>query len=499
MKPNQLMIWLLSGPDREQDRRIFCSRVVMGASAIVVPARSPTILSSISIPFEKHETDVAIELAVSDWSLVKMAAKSVIGNTFSVFPCLFTDTSGEHDAIVGLIAGRPALVAYGTSDHITVHFGGFDDAAVIHDGQLASLSEEVEKQKDPIVVSQTIRRQRDSVNAGRARKGKVRKATAILRQRTPALLNSARVPLPKIVISVRALLGNIVKATGLVPIFRADKARRVDHLGLPASGPAPVDPLLTHMREGLAVAVLQTFHALRHLSLNDDGAKLEISKKIVGCGSSVEALIAIGRKCLPMWTGFDSERELDRFSETKYTALANAAFPVPSADRKSRRASELKMLETLVEAIIRAGGVTRTFDKTTKLSAAHAGIEITNAYDRRTPLKASQLIMIATVLDINPSSIIKNSEITPGGYEVCRFIGRLQRGADAFAFREHLSVIEDALTCTADLRSVAQWYIKGALEQFYPCDQILLAIARVGNGEVLHASRRDRRLGRVSE
>jgi hypothetical protein len=451
------------------------------------------------VPFAQKTIELDTEIQVDDWSTIEAIAKASLRKAVSNVTCCVSGAEREHDAIMFLVDGRPAAIIHGAIDRIVANVGGFDKTAIIHDGELDDLSKQVAAQKEVEVVPSESRRKRMTPAAKRKAGSNLRKAAALLRQSRVDSPNWAGLPLPRIVVKFRGLLGSINDRKKLIPIFRRDATRRVDEFGLRKSGPAPTDALLQQVKIGCGVAVLQTYHALVHLSLTSEGAKDRINQEVSEAGQNVETLLSTGRNYLAVWTGFDSEDELKRYSASKFAIFATAGVAGPRADRASRTAAELGNLRVLSRAVRKTSAIIQAFDRSSGVSARLAEIEIGLAYDVAGPLTTAELIAIAISLDINPKLIAKESEVSVGDFELFRFLGSLQRGADAFLRSEHLALLEDAIVADMSQKSFAQSMACELIKPFYPPSEILDAIKRVGGNCVLYATRRDRHLGSGEE
>jgi hypothetical protein len=80
--------------------------------------------------------------------------------------------------------------------------------------------------------------------------------------------------------------------------------------------------------------------------------------------------------------------------------------------------------------------------------------------------------VIAISADINPLALWpKHGDVRGDEFEVLRFIGRLQRSADAVLLRVHFGAVREALVAEPPVRTLAQQVIAGKLEGFFDLEQ----------------------------
>lgn len=482
------------------DCRALLGRLFFALLGIPEAARTKSFAAPISLPVHGEGADelvVEVAYSIADWDLLPLVARALKNGELALNLSGFTEENGQnYDAFLATIDQRPVAVVYApTQAEFAVRLGGFARAAVIHDGSLPKLSEEAAAQGAMTRGEQNTRhRRRRTAVAGRAEQGKARKALARLRRLATSVATSPlRVPLPAVVIRVIGQIGK-VSEDKMQAVLNRDAPPRRDENGLAVSGPRELGPLADHLRAGFGVHVLQTNHGLRYLGLTKRGADIAIEEKLAGGELGVAALMAIGRDHLADWTGFDSEGELAEFCCYKYAALAGRGFPLPLPDRQSRVEAELGSIDRLSTAYSRAKTILRAFDRTRIESQSLARVNIDVAYrGAGSAFSARDLIEIAMAADINPLALWPNhTEVSAETYEVFRFIGRLQRGADAVLARGQFEIVTQAIARASAEQSFAEQIICGTLLDSYNRKQLAAALDVASSSEALVIRRRTR-------
>jgi hypothetical protein len=396
-----------------------------------------------------------------------------------------------------LIHQRPVMAVWASGENtLGVRIGGFENSGVVHDGNLMELSRDAAStsiQKQPSLLDRRNRR-RKTPTAARAHEGKKRRAQARLRKASedPALA----VPLPRIVIR---MIGRPEDAArdAVQAVLHRDTPPRLDEDGVSKSGPAQIGVLATCVKAALGVQVLQTAHALRGLGFTKRGADDKIGLELEGGEVNVSPLMKMGRAGLLDWTGFDSEDQLAQFSGAKYRILGNLGLPTPTHDRDSRARAELANIMPLSLTYARAKNILRAFDRARNSSQALAKVEIDAAYASiGANFSTRNLIEIAMTGDINPIPLWpSHGEVSPGTFEVLRFIGRLQRGTNAVLLPIHFGILRQALAMKPTERTVSEAVIAGILGGFFNGKVISKALDLVeACGDALVIARRTREL-----
>jgi hypothetical protein len=437
------------------------------ASRFVVSSRQ--ILFSIFDAEGIREVVLEAEFIVTAWNLVSLIAGEIAYGRLRTELCGVVDESGHHDGIVVLFDERTAMTVFTSTETLRVRIGGFQDSATVHDGCLMQLSRDAASMNVKFERSRDNRdRSRSSTAAVRAREGRARKAKARVRMTRSAAQSAALIAMPRIVIK---LIGNIsttaISAASLLQgVLYRDSVPRLDNDGLPLPGAAQIGALAQRLKTGLGVNVLQASHALQSLGLTKRGADDRIEQELkAGLGLGVGYLLGIGRTNLAEWTGADSEEEVKRFSQVKYDHLQRRGHHMPMPDRASRIRAEVSSIKTLSMAYGRAATILKAFQKVITMSSDLACIEIRKAYEQReAAFSPGDLIAIAISADVNPLTLWpKHCEVRAAEFEVLRFIGRVQRGANAVLLRAHFGAVRNALAAARGECTLAQAVIAGTL------------------------------------
>jgi hypothetical protein len=211
--------------------------------------------------------------------------------------------------------------------------------------------------------------------------------------------------------------------------------------------------------------------------------------------------MAIGRDRLTTWTGYDSEDELANFCRFKCAALTSRGFLLPLPDRQSRIEAEISGIDRLSTAYSRAKAILRAFGRAQTESQTLARVNMDVAYRGvGSTFSARDLIEIAMVADINPIVLWPNHmEVSAGTFEVFRFIGRLQRGADALLARDHFDIVKQAAARTPSERTLAEKVISGTLFESYNRKQLAAALDLASSSAALVIRRRTREFALKAE
>jgi hypothetical protein len=443
MAANKLMKSILTSPDLKP-RVALLGRLILKLNAVDEASRREAWTDQILLPVsDEEQLSIEVAFVVTDWNLVRRLAKELAKGQLRAEYCGIFDT-GDHDGLVALVDERPVLTVYASSETaMAVQIGGFDGIAHYDLDRLsrdaASMNNQTETSSDP------RDRRRNTPTATRARKARERKAKVRARMNTSASQVESPIPMPRFVIR---LIGDVSTATATttsmpVAVLYRDRAPRLDDDGLPLPGAAQIGALANRVKIALAVNALQTSHALQNLGLTKNGADDKIEHELkAGPPLGVGYLLGIGRTNLAEWTGFDNEDELKRVSKVKYDLLPYRNPHVPTHDQKSRIRAELAYIKPLSKAYGRAVTILETFAKAPTMSADLARVEIRRAYKH------------------------KETEVSPSDL-ILRFIGRVQRGANAVLFRAVFASVRQAIKTAENERSLSQKVLVGALEDYW--------------------------------
>lgn len=482
------------------DRHALLGRLLFPLLRIPEIERAEALCVPIELPVHADSPErlvVKVAYSIADWDLLGMVARSLNNRELALNVGGFTDAIGQTcNALLALIDQRPVAAVYApTPVELMVRVGGFERAAMIHDGILPKLSEDAAAQHAANSTERNTRqRRRQTAAADRAERGKARRALARVRQlATSVATATSQAPLPAIVIRLIGRIGDVTQST-MQAVLSRDAVSRRDQNGLAISGPRELGPLADHLRAGFGVHVLQTNHGLRQLGLTKKGADIKIEEKLAGGELGVAALMAIGRDHLSTWTGFDSEDELVHFSRYKYAAMTSRGFPLPLPDGRSRIEAELGSIDRLSKAYSRAKTILRAFERTKNESQPLAQVNIDVAYRGvGSAFSAGDLIQIAMLADINPIALWSNhTGVSAQTSEVFRFIGRLQRGADAVLERDHFEMVKQAIARPPGEQSFAEQIICGTLLECFNREQLAAALELASLSEALVIRRRTR-------
>lgn len=483
------------------DRQALLGRLLFPLLGIPETARNEAFTTPISLPVHGDGPErlvVKVSYSIADWDLLRVVTRALNDRKLALNFSGFTDENGQsYDALLAMVEQRPVVVVYAaTQAKLMVRIGGFERAAVIHDGSLPKLSEDTAAQGAATSTERNTRqRRRQTAAAHRAERGKARKALARLRQLATSVATAGpRVPLPATVIRVIGQIGGDVTQGKMQAVLNRDAPPRRDQNGLAMSGPRELGPLADHLRAGFGVHVLQTSHGLRQLGLTKKGADSTIDEKLAGGELGVAALMAIGRNHLVGWTGFNSEDELATYCRYKYPALTGRGFRVPLPDRQSRIDAEVGCIKRLSMAYSRAKTILRAFERARTESQTLARVDIDVAYGGAgSAFSARDLIEIAMAGDINPIALWPtHAEVSAEAYEVFRFIGRLQRGADALLARDHFDIVKQAMAHAPGERTLAEKVICGTLLDAYNREQLAAMLDLAISSKALVIRRRTR-------
>jgi hypothetical protein len=174
--------------------------------------------------------------------------------------------------------------------------------------------------------------------------------------------------------------------------------------------------------------------------------------------------------------------------------MTRRGFPLPVPDGRSRIDAELGSIDRLSKTYSRAKTVLRAFERTKTESQALAQVNIDVAYRGvGSACSAGDLIEIAMVGDINPIALWPaHAEVSAETYEVFRFIGRLQRGADAVLARGHFEIVKQAIAHPPGEQSFAEQIIRGTLLESFNREQLAEALELASSSEALVIRRRTR-------
>lgn len=491
-----LMNSILALPDLKP-RLALLGRLVFPLTAIDeasrVEAWSDQILFPVSDGDGTQQLIVEAAFVVADWRLVPRLAKEVAKGQLRAEPCGIVDDAGGHDGLVALLDERPILTVHASSETaLAVQIGGFENSGVVHDGDLMQLSRDAASMNSQNEKSSDHRdRRRNTPTATRARQARERKAKVRARMNQSAAQIESPIAMPRLVIR---LIGDVSTATAAATstpqaVLYRDRTPRLDDDGLPLPGAVRISALADRLKTALAVNALQARHALENLGRTKSGADDEIEQELkAGPPLGVGYLLGIGRTNLAAWTGFDSEDELKRLSKVKYDLLPHRSPHMPMPDQKSRIRAELAYLKPLSKAYGRAVTILEAFAKSITMSSDLARIEIRRAYKHKeTEVSPADLIAIAILADVNPLPLWPmHGEIEGDEFEVFRFIGRLQRGADAILLRAHFGIVRQAIKTEKGKRTLSQQVISGILEGFFDLGVFIAGLDFVeANGDAL--------------
>ncbi|MDI4232489.1 hypothetical protein OZ411_06635 [Bradyrhizobium sp. Arg237L] len=483
------------------DCQALLGRLLFPLLGIPEAARTEAFTTPISLPVHgggAEELVINVAYCIADWHLLAMVTRALKNRELALnFSGLIEENNQNYNALLAMADQRPVTAVYASAQlELMVRIGGFERAAVIHDGSLPKLSEDAAAQDDATSTVQSRRqRRRQTAVAARAEQGKARKALVRLRQLAASVVATtpAQAPLPAIVIRLIGRIGDVTRGT-MQAVLSRDAPPRRDQNGFAMSGPRELGPFADHLRAGFGVHVLQTNHGLRQLGFTKNGADTKIEEKLAGGELGVAALMAIGRDHLAAWTGFDSEDELANYCRYKHAALTSRGFALPLPDRPSRIEAEVGRIDRLSTAYSRAKAISRVFERTHNESQRLARLNIDVAFRGvGSAFSARDLIEIAMVADINPIALWPNhTEVSAEAFEVFRFIGRLQRGADAVLARDHFDIVKQAIARAPGERTFAEKVICGTLLDSYNREQLAAALDLASSSAALVIRRRTR-------
>jgi hypothetical protein len=493
---------ILASPDREP-RTSLIGRLAFPLLAMNEASHVESFCHQISFPVSQETGALVIdaEFTVADWRLVPQIAKEIGNGRLRVEACGVVDDTGDHDGIVALFNERPVMTVFASSENsLRVRIGGHENSAVVHDGVLPQLSRDAASMNAETETSTDTRdRRRNTNTAARSREAQTRKAKARARMTLSQARNLPLPPMPRFVVR---LVGNIgaaavSAASTLQAVLHRDRAPRLDDAGLALPGPAQIGVLADHIKIGLAVNVLQTFHALQGLGLTEKGADDKIEEQLrAGYWLGAAGFLRkIGRANFKEWTGAETEDEIAGFCQVKYDRLAQLGHQMPQSDRLSRIRAEVSAIKPLSRAYGRAVTILKAFETSITTSSGLARAEIRKAYERQeATFSRVDLIAIAISADVNPLALWpKRSDISGDEFELLRFIGRLQRGTHAVLLRTHFIVVRSLFATAVSQRTEVQQIIAEALSGFFTPKEFIAALDFVeARGDALVIARRTR-------
>jgi hypothetical protein len=335
--------------------------------------------------------------------------------------------------------------------------------------------------------TETIAQESERRRQARDRRENVRK-----RQREAALRELPEVPAP--VMTIR-MFPKVLKTgnSNIVMAFLTEN-RPAKHI----EGRYKMAPLVKHLNIALGVYTLLTYRALVVLLGTGARAKDKL-RTLRGGPGDIDYRLSVGRDHLASRTAFDSEDEVERWTNNKYVQLNAGAAPDGTVLRPQFVETEMQAVTLVFRAYERAQLVLTALNDAVDMNDDEAAARLDAADSHSsTQLTRSEVLQVAMLADINPAELWRQYGAVYGPtFEFGRFVGRVNAGVEAMLNPEQFAFAKQVLDAKREDAGLSRLWIalRELVRRHFSIEKFCLAIhmAEAVNG-VIRVSRSTREL-----
>lgn len=356
--------------------------------------------------------------------------------------------------------GLPVLTIGGEANKLFLNMGGFKRSIIGLNDDLPALWDRVRRYRPGTQKTMTpqSKTRKPATEVERRRNSVGRREQARQRQDASGPIGQFGLSLPAMTI-----LPQTVPAEAGSSLSRAEVLLVPIQGSKETSGPYPRRKIVEVLRNGLGVQTILADYKLRALARDRDEASDYLEDALP---DTVAHHREAGITHLAAWTEFDNVGQVRTWANAKFLAP-----PKNNKDLRAREAAvELSAVRLLVQALEHVEHVALAYYQAERAAPEEAASIIGSAY-KESPyanLTADDLFAIAVFGDLNPVPFWGLSEEHLISFEIARFIGRIQAGAQAVLLPHLQPGVLRALSSSEP--------VGGSNEQDQPNDPFSLAL-----------------------